>query len=328
VWKLHVTLLDDARETSAGMPDRRGFERELSLQVGDFLLQSTHINGIAGVTEATVRETSHYTVDSRGAVVCTKEDVLDVAGSVFAELLALPNIDALRTTSNDPVEVLETLGIEAAASVLASELVETLCFDGRFINFRHIMVTVDTMTVKGYLMPFSRHGINKCESSVLSRASFEQTVDTLFEAAAFGELDRAQGVAVKLMIGELAGIGSGTIDIVQGDCQPDTQPQSYVYSRLAVQQRQQTKKSRNFVHSRMSYQSVLHVPSVLALTPCRTIDVATAPEASDLVSATGSVDMPFVSAPPEIGPRFLDGTSLMGFIHSRRVASLQGLNNL
>ena len=48
------------------------------------------------------------------------------------------------------------------------------------------------MTSRGYLMAITRHGINRQNTGPLLRASFEETVDILMEAAAHSECDKLQ----------------------------------------------------------------------------------------------------------------------------------------
>lgn len=45
------------------------------------------------------------------------------------------------------------------------------------------------MCHRGTLMSITRHGINRTNCGALLKASFEETVDMLFESAAFAEVD-------------------------------------------------------------------------------------------------------------------------------------------
>ena len=71
------------------------------------------------------------------------------------------------------------------------------------------------MTRPGYFVPVDRFGINKSyDNSVWSRASFEKTPDTLFEAAIFGETDHMNGVSANVMFGQPVKVGTGVVDLV------------------------------------------------------------------------------------------------------------------
>jgi hypothetical protein len=58
-------------------------------------------------------------------------------------------------------------------------------------------------------MPISRHGLNRMvKHGVLAKATFEETLETLFEAAAFGYTDPLLGVSENTMIGRQAKMGT------------------------------------------------------------------------------------------------------------------------
>ena len=139
--------------------------------------------------------------------------VVDTQGCSLMDLGAAACIDWYETTSNDVNEVHSTLGLEAAVNVLFSELTTTISFDGTYVDPRHIMMIVNTMTRGGYIMPFSRHGINRMDTGPLLRCSFEETPDILCDAACFGEHDNGHGVSQNIMTGKLPEIGSGNMAI-------------------------------------------------------------------------------------------------------------------
>ena len=63
-------------------------------------------------------------------------------------------------------------------------------------------------------MAVTRHGINRVDSGPLLRASFEETVEQLMEAATFSEKDPLKGVTENIMLGQLCPLGSGMFDLV------------------------------------------------------------------------------------------------------------------
>jgi DNA-directed RNA polymerase II subunit RPB1 len=105
------------------------------------------------------------------------------------------------------------MGIEAVRSVLFKELSNVLSFDGSYVNLRHLTLLVDTMCSRGYLSPITRHGINKADTGALMKASFEETVEILLDAAACGELDDCRGISENVMLGQLAPLGTGEFDV-------------------------------------------------------------------------------------------------------------------
>ena len=63
-------------------------------------------------------------------------------------------------------------------------------------------------------MAITRHGINRADSGALMRCSFEETVEILLDAAAFGEADACKGVAQHVMMGQLAPMGTGEFAVL------------------------------------------------------------------------------------------------------------------
>ena len=51
-------------------------------------------------------------------------------------MLAHPGVDATRTMSNDLVEIINDLGIEAVRQALMRELRNVIEFDGSYVNYR------------------------------------------------------------------------------------------------------------------------------------------------------------------------------------------------
>lgn len=139
--------------------------------------------------------------------------VVDTQGCSLIDLSAASCIDWYNTTSNDINEIHQSLGLEAAVNVLYSELTATISFDGTYVDPRHIMMICNTMTRGGYIMPLSRHGINRMDTGPLLRCSFEETPDILCDAACFGECDNGRGVSQNIMTGKLPEIGTGAMHI-------------------------------------------------------------------------------------------------------------------
>jgi DNA-directed RNA polymerase II subunit RPB1 len=63
-------------------------------------------------------------------------------------------------------------------------------------------------------MAVDRHGINRVESGPLLRCSFEETVDMLNDAACFAEEEVLRGVTENIMMGQLARVGTGDMDLL------------------------------------------------------------------------------------------------------------------
>ena len=76
-------------------------------------------------------------------------------------MLSERDVDPVRTSSNDILEVFEVLGIEAVRKCIEREMNAVLMFYGLYVNYRHLALLCDVMTSKGHLMAITRHGINR-----------------------------------------------------------------------------------------------------------------------------------------------------------------------
>ena len=184
-------------------------------QLQNHLLDTVYIQGLQNIDKASTREV-HLSIETANKTIETQSEwIIDTEGTNLRQVLALPEVDNTRTISNDIIEIYNIFGVEMANAVLAQEIRHVLSFDGTYVNERHIQLLVDTMTFRGFLCPVSRHGMAKSALGPLMRSSFEETVDVLLDAAVYSEKDQAKGVTENIMLGNLAPIGTGAIQL---DC--------------------------------------------------------------------------------------------------------------
>ncbi|KAL9118312.1 MAG: hypothetical protein Q9187_005144, partial [Circinaria calcarea] len=195
-------------------------EEDLMLKrLENHMLDTLTLRGVPGIERAFLSTRTKMRVREDGAIIEKKEDplclewFLDTSGSSLGPVLTIPGVDSTRTYSNSFVEIFEVFGIEATRSALMRELTQVLAFDGSYVNHRHLALLVDVMTSRGHLVPITRHGINKADTGALMRCSFEETVEILLDAAASGELDDCRGVSENVMLGQLAPLGTGEMDV-------------------------------------------------------------------------------------------------------------------
>ncbi len=136
------------------------------------------------------------------------------SGSNLEEVIKLDNIDKSRCYSNDPFEVLEVYGIEAARNTIANEIKTVLDEENITVSFRHIGLLTDTMTFYGLIKSVGRKGIAGKKESVFARAAYEETVKHFTNAAVFGEEDKLRGVAENILIGKQVQVGTGRVKLV------------------------------------------------------------------------------------------------------------------
>lgn len=154
-----------------------------------------------------------FMINEAGSIEGIAERYLVTDGSSLRNVLSLDGVDYRRTVTNNVLEIFEVLGIEAARKALEQELNHVLSFDGSYVNYRHVALLCDVMTSKGHLMAVTRHGINRQDVGPLMKCSFEETIGALAEAAAHAEYDPLKGVSERVMLGQLANIGTGAFEL-------------------------------------------------------------------------------------------------------------------
>ncbi|CAG8480442.1 9889_t:CDS:2 [Paraglomus brasilianum] len=179
------------------------------------MLSSIGLRGIKGIVRVYLMENknSRVYINETGNICRDDEWTLETDGTNLAEVLCVDHVDHRRTCSNNCVEIMTVLGIEATRAALLKELRSVIEFDGSYVNYRHLALLCDVMTSRGHLMAITRHGINRAETGALMRCSFEETVEILMEAAAVGEVDDCKGVAENIMLGQVAPLGTGEFDV-------------------------------------------------------------------------------------------------------------------
>ncbi|MGC8648922.1 MAG: DNA-directed RNA polymerase subunit A'' [Candidatus Micrarchaeia archaeon] len=166
-------------------------------------LLSNIIFGIPGILKATINQ------DEK-----TNAFYIITSGSNLKEIMKIEGVDQENIYCNDPFEVLEYYGIEAARNVIANELKAIIEEEGMTVNFRHIGLIADIMTYTGKIRSVGRHGIAGEKESVFARAAYEETVKHFTNACVFGEKDYFKGVAENILVGKQINLGTGTVKIV------------------------------------------------------------------------------------------------------------------
>jgi len=178
------------------------------------MLEKLKLRGVQDVKKVYLRKGKRTEWDEVKGFYPAEEWVLETDGSSLLEVMSTDFVDATRTISNDIVEVLTVLGIEGVRGCLLSELRNVISFDGSYVNYRHLATLVDVMTVFGHVMAIDRHGINRVDSGPLLRCSFEETVDMLMDSAMYAEEDILCGVTENILLGQLAKVGTGDMELM------------------------------------------------------------------------------------------------------------------
>jgi DNA-directed RNA polymerase II subunit RPB1 len=186
----------------------------------------TGVDGVGGVHLRKVKNELIY--DEKVAGYTQKEQyVLDVDGTNLYQLMVFPGGDGTRTFSNDIHEINDVFGIESARLAIFEEFSEV--FVSEKVNYHHLSVLVDSMTFSGRIVAVNRFGMNKNETGVLARSSFEETSKNMFNAAMGGEYDTMRGVSANIMFGQKPPCGTGFVDILVDESRlpdgPDEEPE-------------------------------------------------------------------------------------------------------
>ena len=94
-----------------------------------------------------------------------------IEGEGLREVMATYGVDANHSTSNNIMEIAQTLGIEAARTTIINEIKTTMENHGINIDSRHLKLLADTMTYRGEVLGITRFGLAKMKESALMLAS-------------------------------------------------------------------------------------------------------------------------------------------------------------
>lgn len=205
---LHIGQIDffidlDEIEKSNDIEEKKDFYIELFLQevLRSKILEIT-ISGIPKIKDYYIQKNDK-----------TKQFYIDTEGSNMIELLKLDFIDKSSLKTNHMWEVYQIMGIEGTRKFLLEELKNIVSSDGTFINECHLTILIDLMTFNGTIQSISRYGVKKEQNSVLTRSSFEESLEHFSKAAFFSEKEMIRSVSASIMCGKRSNIGSGSLSL-------------------------------------------------------------------------------------------------------------------
>lgn len=170
--------------------------RKLKFKIGEI-----HIKGIKGISQAIVTKESD-------------EWMISTLGSDLVKVFEIKGVDPSRTTSNNIFEIYETLGVEAARTVIYQQAMHTITEQGLGVDIRYPMLLADLMTYGGKIKAIGRYGIAGQKHSVLARMAFEETRKHLTTAAIKGEIDDFHGVVENIMVNQTIPVGTGAFELI------------------------------------------------------------------------------------------------------------------
>ncbi|MFH1237331.1 MAG: DNA-directed RNA polymerase subunit A'' [Candidatus Aenigmatarchaeota archaeon] len=167
-----------------------------------YKLLETHIKGVKNI--------SH--------VIVSKEEgdewVISTLGSNLHKVLAIEGVDTTRTTCNNPFEIYDVFGVEAARNSIIKEAVGTIEEQGLGVDIRYVSMLADLMTAGGRIMGIGRYGIAGNKDSVLARMAFEETKKHIIAAAIEGMRDPLKGHVENIIMNQVIPMGTGAFTLV------------------------------------------------------------------------------------------------------------------
>jgi len=215
---LHVRMYKDHDDVDQAEEESTSTAFAFLESIKTDLINNLTVKGVPGIDKAFISQKPIVEYGGDGALSTNrKEFIIETDGINLKDVVKISGVDAQRIYCNDPREMMNVFGIEVARATLIEEIRNVIESGGSYINYRHLCLLCEVMTSRGQIMSITRHGINKTEAGPLTKCTFEQTVDILVDAAVYGESDNVRGVAENLMLGQLAPIGTGMMDIYEKD---------------------------------------------------------------------------------------------------------------
>ena len=180
------------------------------------LTHDVRMSGLRDVHSVFVEEYTHtdiltgekqkeYVIETDGPA-CQLEDIL-ASGDL---------IDPCRSFSSNMHTMLKLFGIEALIQRLTTATRDILSSNGDYISPRHTLLLATFMCWSGKLLAVTRNGMSVSgQMSVLTRASFEQTLPVLINASAHGVRNRADDMSAAIILGQTVPCGTGCVHVRQ-----------------------------------------------------------------------------------------------------------------
>jgi len=212
VFRLRMENITQSKKTNKINPLDQSDHIYMIKSFQDQLMNNVVLRGIKGIRKVMLRTIKNTLTKSEGVYTKKESWVLDTTGTNLLHVLGLEYIDATRTVSNDIQEVYRVFGIEAARQAIYNELAEV--FDDSPINYHHVSLLCDRMTVSSSMISIFRHGINSDDIGPIAKASFEETPEMFLKAARHAELDPMRGISANVMCGQEGYYGTSAFQVM------------------------------------------------------------------------------------------------------------------
>ena len=180
----------------------------------DNILSNIVLRGVSGIRNVNPRMIKDNVIKEESKYVRKDMWVLDTTGTNLMDLFMLDFIDYTRTYSNDIREMHNVLGIEAARQNILNEFVEVMEASDAYVNYHHLSILCDRMTVKAELVPMFRSGIISDDIGPISKGTYEMHTEMFLDASRHGEFDQMRGVSANVMCGQPGYYGTNAFGLL------------------------------------------------------------------------------------------------------------------
>ena len=168
----------------------------------DTVLNNIVLRGVNRITNVNPRIVKDMVVKEDGKYARKEAWILDTTGSNLMDIFAIDFIDYTRTYSNDIREMYNVLGIEAARQNILNEIVDVMEASDAYVNYHHLSILCDRMTISKDLVPIYRSGILNDDTGPIAKSTYEMHTEMFLQASRHGEFDQMRGVSANVMCGQ------------------------------------------------------------------------------------------------------------------------------
>jgi DNA-directed RNA polymerase beta' subunit len=180
----------------------------------DTILNNIVLRGVNRIVNVNPRIVKDMVVKEDGKYARKEAWVLDTTGSNLMDIFAMDFIDYTRTYSNDIREMYNILGIEAARQNILNEIVDVMEASDAYVNYHHLSILCDRMTVSKDLVPIYRSGILNDDIGPISKSTYEMHTEMFLQASRHGEFDQMRGVSANVMCGQQGYYGTNAFSLL------------------------------------------------------------------------------------------------------------------
>lgn len=137
-----------------------------------------------------------------------KEWVVETRGGTLVDISTIKNVDMTRVYTNNLWDIYHTLGVEATSQFILKELCQILTG----VETHNISLLVSRMTFNGSIASITRYTMRN-EADTISKASFEESMETFIKASKFGESDNFKGISAEIIAGKKPSIGTNSFEV-------------------------------------------------------------------------------------------------------------------